>query len=78
MPLARPTINDETNWDDSARLVLIIARQEAEEMGAEYVGTEHLLLALVSETPPGHHRIAKLTHGSVKKLSWSLTCPKAL
>lgn len=75
---ARRTINDETTWDDSAKLGLVIARQEAEELAAEYVGTEHLLLALVKETPPAWHRIAKLTYDNVRQTILELGLPKSL
>jgi hypothetical protein len=75
MTPARRTVNDEIKWDDSARLVLIVARREAEELGSEYLGTEHLLLALVKETPTAHHRIPKLTYDSVKKTILELDLP---
>ena len=45
-------------------------------MGFEYVGTEHLLLALVKETPPGHHRIAELTYENVFKTIQAFDLPK--
>lgn len=76
MPPTRRTVSDETQWDDSAKLVLVIARQEAEQMGAEYVGTEHLLLALVKETPSGYHRITELTYENVIKTIQAFELPK--
>ena len=40
----------------TASLVLRRAKKEAEEIGHTYIGSEHLLLALVSEPAGGAHR----------------------
>ena len=69
-------ITADTKWHDTARLVLEIARQEAVRIGAKYIGTEHLLLALVKETPWSEHRIEKLTYEQVSKVVSDLGLPK--
>ena len=36
-------------FTDRARKVINLARQEAERLGHEFIGTEHILLGLVKE-----------------------------
>ena len=37
------------NFTDAARRAMLIALEEAERLGYDYLGTEHLLLGLVAE-----------------------------
>jgi Clp amino terminal domain, pathogenicity island component len=55
----------DTDWDDSVRKLLLIARQESFALGDEYIGTQHLLLAAVGVTPIEHHGIGLLDRESV-------------
>ena len=36
-------------WTEKTKKVITYARQEAQRMGHQYIGTEHLLLGLVRE-----------------------------
>ncbi|MEX2281306.1 MAG: Clp protease N-terminal domain-containing protein [Gemmatimonadota bacterium] len=48
-PRRRRRSTGQFNFTDRTRKVFALARQEAIELGHEYVGTEHLLLALIRE-----------------------------
>ena len=43
-------------FTDKARKVMSLAQEEARSLGKMYVGTEHLLLALIKEGRASRHR----------------------
>jgi len=47
--------------DESARLVMVGAQQEAQRLGHDFIGPEHLLLAIVSNKNPTSELLGK--HG---------------
>lgn len=53
-------ITRETEWDESARRVIKLSREFAADIAGNIIATEHLLLALVSETPAEEHGIEAL------------------
>lgn len=48
-------------WDESARTILTLARQESFAIGDEYIGTQHLLLAAAA-VAPSESRILRRDH----------------
>lgn len=56
-------------FTDSARRVLVLARDEANSLGHDFIGTEHLLLGLAADTEsPVAHVLSQhgLTHGRIR------------
>jgi ATP-dependent Clp protease ATP-binding subunit ClpA len=61
----RPAINDDAKWDESARRLLALAREESFAIGDQYIGVQHLLLAAVSLTPFEQHGLTALNREAV-------------
>ncbi len=54
-----------TDWEESARNLLAMARQESVALGDRYIGTQHLLLAALAVTPYKQHGILRLNREEV-------------
>src|SRR5437867_3155940 len=53
-------ITTDMRWDESAKRVMKLCRKCAADFAGNFIGTESLLLALVSETPIEEHGIELL------------------
>jgi ATP-dependent Clp protease ATP-binding subunit ClpA len=60
-----PMITSDTQWDESAKRVLNLCREIAVDIGGNFIGTESLLLALVSETNVAEHGVDLLHYEAV-------------
>lgn len=62
-------------WDESAKRVRRLCREIAADVGGDFIGTESLLLALVSETPIQEHGIELLHFEAVYSATRSAYTP---
>src|SRR5438093_74077 len=60
-----PMSHKDTDWDDSVRNLLAVARRESFAVGDQYIGTQHLLLAAVAVTPLEQHGMRVLNRDEV-------------
>jgi ATP-dependent Clp protease ATP-binding subunit ClpC len=62
-------MGDGYNFTEGIRRVLLTARQEAARLHHEYVGTEHMLLAICRETEGVAHKLMSALHLDAKKIA---------